>query len=513
MLTKEVRSPLQEQKDWESSLFFPPTRATTTEEKKKILSLCVEQGLLAALGSHLYNWHREVKEQQDGLPIGLDLTRAVARLVLLDWDQQFLRLVRSNNITCHMYYRYVDDTSNGMKALRPGTRWSEEEQRMIVHPHLVEEDMAESSDIRTAREVAKMGSSISNMISLTWDCPANNENNRMALLDTEVWVEDNKVLYEHYRKPGANPLLMMEMSAMPAKVKRTTLVQEVVRIRRNIRPGLPWEVTVKHLNNFCKRMKASGYDQQFRLQVLKSGMEGYDRMLETERRGGRQVNRLRSCGEDERLKTKELQDKNWFRAGGFDVPLFVPHTPRGELARRMKEKEAHNNQGRNIRFKIIEKSGVTLENKLRKSNPWSGERCGRPSCFQCKTDDGGDCWRESVTYSLVCEECGEAVCQYFGESGRNGYSRGEEHLANKDAQDENKSVLKLHAIHHHNGRNDVNFIIKVIKMTGFYASILDRQVTEKVNIENFQGPVLLNRRNELGGVRLERVQYRRWGGD
>ena len=233
-------------------------------------------------------------------------------------------------------------------------------------------------------------------------------------------------------------------------------------------------------------------------------------MLETERRGGRLVNQLRSWGEDERQKKKELQDKNWFRAGGFDVPLFVPHTPRGELARRMKEKEAHNNQGRNIRFKIIEKSGVTLENKLRKSNPWSGERCGRPSCFQCKTDDGGDCWRESVTYSLVCEECGEAVCQYFGESGRNGYSRGEEHLANKDAQDENKSVLKLHAIHHHNGRNDVNFIMKV---TGFHSSSLDRQVTERVNIENFQGPVLMNRRNELGGVRLERMRYRRWGGD
>ena len=59
----------------------------------------------------------------------------------------------------------------------------------------------------------------------------------------------------------------------------------------------------------------------------------------------------------------------------------------------------------------------------------------------------------------------------------------------------------------------MNFIIKVIKVTGFYASILDRQVTEKVNIENFQGPVLINRLNELGGVRLERVQYRRWGGD
>ena len=82
--TKEVKAPLQEEKDWGSSLFFPPTRATTSGEKKKILSSCVEQGLLAALDSHLYLWHREVKKQEDGLPIGLDLTRAVARLVLMD---------------------------------------------------------------------------------------------------------------------------------------------------------------------------------------------------------------------------------------------------------------------------------------------------------------------------------------------------------------------------------------------------------------------------------------------
>ena len=83
-------------------------------------------------------------------------------------------------------------------------------------------------------------------------------------------------------------------------------------------------------------------------------------------------------------------------------------------------------------------------------------------------------------------------------------------LSNKEAEDENKSVLKLHSIHHHNGRADINFSMKV---TGLHSSSLDRQVTERVNIENFQGPILMNRRNEMGGVRVERMQYRRWGGD
>ena len=51
-----------------------------------------------------------------------------------------------------------------------------------------------------------------------------------------------------------------------------------------------------------------------------------------------------------------------------------------------------------------------------------------------------------------------------------------------------------------------------MKVTGVHESSLDRQVTERVNIENFQGPILMNRRTELGGVRIERMQYRRWGG-
>ena len=71
------------------------------------------------------------------------------------------------------------------------------------------------------------------------------------------------VWYEHYRKPMANDLLMMEISAMPAKIKRATLAQEVVTIRRNISPDLPWDITVKHLNNFCQRMKASGYNESY----------------------------------------------------------------------------------------------------------------------------------------------------------------------------------------------------------------------------------------------------------
>ena len=70
------------------------------------------------------------------------------------------------------------------------------------------------------------------------------------------------------------------------------------------------------------------------------------------------------------------------------------------------------------------------------------------------------------------------------------------------------SVLWLHSLHHHEGREDVNYTMEVVR---HYNEPLDRQIMERVQISNFRGPVLMNRRNEMGGVRVERTQYRRWG--
>ena len=52
-----------------------------------------------------------------------------------------------------------------------------------------------------------------------------------------------------------------------------------------------------------------------------------------------------------------------------------------------------------------------------------------------------------------------------------------------------------------------------MRVTGTFKDPLDRQITERIQIENFRGPVLMNRRTEMGGVRPDRMQYQRWGGD
>lgn len=91
-------------------------------------------------------------------------------------------------------------------------------------------------------------------------------------------------------------------------------------------------------------------------------------------------------------------------------------------------------------------------------------------------DKGGNCWREGVTYSLWCEKCGEAVACYKGETGRNRYTRGLEHLDNLEARNEDKSVLWLHSVYHHQSQADIKYSMRV---TGVYKDSLDRQVMEK----------------------------------
>ena len=131
-------------------------------------------------------------------------------------------------------------------------------------------------------------------------------------------------------------------------------------------------------------------------------------------------------------------------------------------------------------------------------------------CFPCRREGGGDCWAEGVAYSLWCLECGYLVARYCGETGRNAYCRGLDHLNSLEAKDEATSVLWLHSVYHHDRREGVEYAMRV---TSQHNDALTRQVTEMVNISTFEGPVLMNRRNEMAGIRIDRQQYRRGGGE
>ena len=72
------------------------------------------------------------------------------------------------------------------------------------------------------------------------------------------------------------------------------------------------------------------------------------------------------------------------------------------------------------------------------------------------------------------------------------------------------TILWLPSLHHHSGRDDIKYSMEV---TGAFREPLDRQLTKKINIPKFNGSILMNPKNELGGavVEREKYKYRRWG--
>ena len=108
--TAEVLGKLYREEEEEApTLFHPPRCRPNQYEEKFVLSQVIKISTLAILSMHSYQWNKDVKLQEEGAPIGLEIAGALARIVMLWWDKQFMKLLADNNILIHLYKRYIDD--------------------------------------------------------------------------------------------------------------------------------------------------------------------------------------------------------------------------------------------------------------------------------------------------------------------------------------------------------------------------------------------------------------------
>ena len=92
----------------------------------------------------------------------------------------------------------------------------------VLPHHVPVIDKLVAGDLRTAKVLNDMGNDVASYLKFTVDCPSTNANGWMPLLATEVRVaEDNTIDYEFYEKPISSRYVMMQSSAMSAKVKMT----------------------------------------------------------------------------------------------------------------------------------------------------------------------------------------------------------------------------------------------------------------------------------------------------
>ena len=549
-------------KEEECSKWILRNNQLSEMEKKQILAEVVYIAVKTVFRNHLYQFEGVVRIQGRGGAIGGELTQIVARVVMDKWMKMFKEKMEENKVNMFLAKKYVDDVNLLLETLQKGTRWNGDS--LEWRREWEEEDIAggEDDDIRTMREIRKLSNSLLNFIRFKEDVPANHESKKIPVLDLQVWREEEypvknslqshleeetseaglktNLMWEFFEKPMASKFVIMENSALPHRIKMTTLCQEVIRRMRNTCRDVSCERRGEILSVYMRKLQRSGYSVAMREKVAQAGVRGYLRMVKEEEEGGRKVNRPRQDGEEERRYRRLAGKSSWFRGsrggggakmerpqvgrrrltrGGkmkekqIDTVMFVVHTPGDTLAKSLQKAEdkfVEKKPGGKV--KMVSRGGSALQDILCDKNPWKKMGCGRQDCFICGSGNPGGCQKEGSVYSITCQECKSRgiLASYWGEASRSGYLRGLDHQSLLKRKDDSSPLWK-HSAEHHNGREDVVYSMKVER--SYAESPLNRQIDESTSIARSRAQIPMNSRSEWNSQRIPRIVLQVQGKD
>ena len=426
--------------------------------------------------NHAYTFDNKIYKQENGGAIGVELTGDLAKVFMVWWARQLQQKKEEEDITTYLYKCYVDDIN--MLVSIPNEIYTQE---------IIIDERAKKS----VQEIKRIGDSIHESIILETDCPENHEDRKMPILDLKVWLEVRNerkfIMHEYYMKQVSSKAVIDARSTIPWKTKRTILVQQTIRILRNCSEELPWNTKKEHLNQMMKRMQYSGYNQQFRYEVLMSALNAFEEMKKKDENGEQPLYRPKEWKKVERRKEKERKKKDWYKRGGYETVIFVPCTHESILLKKL-QRDIDKSQ---LKVKLIEKAGTTLGNLLRTSDPRKDKKCDRTDCPVCTTGGKGNCKTLDVNYFMTCENC-EHDGIYKGTTTRGGYIRGKEHIGDMESK-RDKSDMWRHCVEKHNGEIR-DFRMDIVDT--FKRDPMLRQVTESVRISRTKKEQLINKKEE-----------------
>ena len=218
-----------------------------------------------------------------------------------------------------------------------------------------------------------------------------------------------------------------------------------------------------------------------------TAIQRLEKLRKEEKDGLRPVFRPRGFMEEERRMAKLKKMKSWHSSKADSstkagAPLIICPVAGGEVTKMMKEICRMFEKEHNIEVRVFERGGNKIE-RLVRSDPLRSETCGRPDCFPCISGGGGDCSRSCSAYRVDCQEClsEDLKAIYKGETGRNGYARGQEPQDGLEKQKDDNHLWK-HCIIQHGDRQvkfnmtclqsfKMAFMRQVIKGVGCVADI------------------------------------------
>ena len=470
-----------------------------------MLGIMVEFSIKLCMEHHFYVHDQRVRRQGEGAGIGLRLSEALGRAFGLDWDDKLLRKLEELNWKPKMLKRYVDDLNTVVNGVKPGTRYNAAENKLEVVEDQIESDEEKEGDEITMKVFGEIANSVEPNIEVEIDFPSKHDDKMMPILDMKMAInEELEIVYMFYRKPQSNKFTMMARSALPQKVKRSTLSNEALRRLLCCSPNLEEQKKVEVMEEYARMLRRSGYTERFRHEIISDAVQGYKNMQRRELEGGRPVDRPRNYDVEGRRRRKQEKRERWYRKEprGTNVRegvIIVPPTPDGVLAKELKRVCDEELKGSKISMSVQERGGRQLGQVLGTSVPGASERkhCQRQMCFPCNTGQVGVCRRTGVGYEIACTKCDQDVSKYAGETGRNLFMRGVEHIGDLEKRAAEKPLWK-HIQEKHNGAMEAD-IFEHFKMTqtGIFFKPQKRKANEGVRISHLNPDTRMNSKDEF----------------
>ena len=423
---------------------------------------------------------------------------------MLWWDSEFLNVLQKVNMKIDMYARFKDDINEVCDELNEKNDIIENIWNLDCMRHKSKPDLDTNF---TANVMCELANGIDPMISFTVDTCDKNQDKKLPMLDVKVYLDENqRLIHDHFEKSTKNKRVILASSALSWAQKRTIHTQECLRIMRNTSVFLGEKIQNENLNFYMKKLMYSGYNAKFRGEVIKSAKNAYRKILVLHKEG---KNMYRNRKEMQECKVKKQKNKeNWWQSQvkgkkPFTSILFVPPTPRGELAKMLKKREMELNQNNEMNIRIVERGGPKMKHILVQKNPFPPQKCKISFCPFCNEDENIEicsknkfqCSSFNVGYSIKCKSCNSV---YHGETSRRAAVRAIEHCKDLKREKEESPLVKHLKLKHPEGSK---FTFQV---TGQFFNALTRQADESVRIQS-SAQACLNSKAEFNGPKLARI--------
>ena len=390
---------------------------------------------------------------------------------------------------------YVDDQNIITLALPLGARFVNNE--IIIDEALIETDREIPADQRTAKIFKEISNSIYNFMQVTTDCPSQHESGYLPVLDIQVKIQNNKIVHKFYKKPISSNKVIMAKSALPTNVKRASLTEGVIRRLRYTDRSLPWSEVTEILSEYSNELRLSGYDENFRAEIIQAGLTGFRRQCVASDSGvGTPLFRSRYYERQRRVRKKLISSEAWFRSNS-DVIGFIPASPGGALVKGIQKIVKEEGEKIGIKIRVSEQSGTSI-GALLTTPDLSG--CLYPRCSI--SEYGVSHSRRGANYSGTCLLCGDI---YKGETGFGAHTRVQQHREDiRRNADHNSMALHL-AEKHPDHRGDPESVVFSVSNTGNRPML--RQIREAVQISNTNPGQIINGRTEYLRPVIQRMAH------